>query len=119
MKTSIRGGLAGRLTLACALSAPLVIAAAHAQPASDPVKLDQVVVSATRMPTDPRATPSVVTLLNPSDLADAVGRLLSDEAARNSQRQGLSEALQRLGYGGPSPSRRAARAVLGLIGRKA
>lgn len=56
---------------------------------------------------------------NPADLADAVGRLLSDEAARNSQRQGLAEALQRLGYGGPSPSRRAARAVLGLIGREA
>ncbi|MFA6960995.1 MAG: TonB-dependent receptor [Opitutaceae bacterium] len=71
MKTPIRGGLTGRLSLACALSVPLILASAHAQTEADPVLLDHVVVSATRTATDPLATPSVVTLLNTTDLANA------------------------------------------------
>lgn len=55
----------------------------------------------------------------PAELAAAVGELLADGAAREAQRQGLREALAKLGHGGPSPSRRAARAVLEHIGRDA
>ena len=55
----------------------------------------------------------------PAELAAAIGELLADGAAREAQRQGLREALAKLGHGGPSPSRRAARAVLEHIGRDA
>lgn len=55
----------------------------------------------------------------PERLAAAVGRLLDDAAARDTMRAGMGEATLRLGYGGPSPSARAADAVLAVIeGRK-
>lgn len=51
----------------------------------------------------------------PDRLCAAVDRLLVDEAARREQRQGLAEAVQRLGYGQDTPSLRAADAVLAAI----
>jgi lipid-A-disaccharide synthase len=51
----------------------------------------------------------------PEALAGAVARLLDDGAARAAQRDGLAEAMARLGEGGQSPSRRAAQAVLDFI----
>ncbi len=51
----------------------------------------------------------------PERLAAAVDRLLSDPAARAAQVAAAGEAMRRLGQGGPSPSGRAARAVLDLI----
>ncbi len=53
----------------------------------------------------------------PELLAREVSALLGDEAAREAQRAAGREALQRLGYGGPPPSARAARIVLEFIGR--
>lgn len=80
----------GRSFLACALtaSAATVLCAqdnnsAEADaPAPSPVQLDHYVVSATRVPTDPSATPSAVTVLDldhleaiqTPDLATAIGR---------------------------------------------
>ena len=55
----------------------------------------------------------------PQLLADAVSALLADPAAREAQRAAGREALERLGYGGPPPSARAARVVLDLIARRA
>lgn len=55
----------------------------------------------------------------PDLLADAVSTLLADPAAREAQRAAGREALERLGYGGPPPSARAARIVLDLIARRA
>ncbi len=52
----------------------------------------------------------------PPLLAEALERLLDDPAARQAQREGMTEALERLGYGGESPSLRAADAVLAHIG---
>lgn len=49
---------------------------------------------------------------NPAELADAVGRLLQDEAARQAQIDGGAEVARRLGRGGPSPSEIAASVVL-------
>ena len=54
----------------------------------------------------------------PDTLAAAVSTLLTDPAARAAQRAGMAEALERLGLGGPSPSDRAAAAVLAAIERK-
>jgi lipid-A-disaccharide synthase len=51
----------------------------------------------------------------PDRLAAAVDRLLSDPDARAAQVAAAGEAMRRLGQGGPSPSQRAARAVLDLI----
>jgi len=51
----------------------------------------------------------------PERLAPALARLLDDETARSAQRAGLDQALTRLGRGGEAPSRRAARAILGVI----
>jgi lipid-A-disaccharide synthase len=51
----------------------------------------------------------------PKPLAAAVLRLVEDEGARTEQRRAAAEALERLGRGGPSPSRRAAEAVLAAI----
>lgn len=51
----------------------------------------------------------------PEKLAADVATLLEDAGARRAQKEGLREGLARLGYGGPSPSRRAARAVLDAI----
>jgi len=51
----------------------------------------------------------------PERLAAEVGRLLEDPAARAAQQAAAAEAMERLGRGGPSPSRRAAAAVLDLI----
>ncbi len=51
----------------------------------------------------------------PERLAEAAGRLLADPAARAEQVAAAREAMRRLGAGGPSPSRRAARAVLDFI----
>jgi lipid-A-disaccharide synthase len=55
----------------------------------------------------------------PDNLAEAVGRLLDDHAARDAQRAAAGEALRRLGRGGPGPSERAARVVLETIRRYA
>ena len=54
----------------------------------------------------------------PERLADAVAALLDRPEAAAAQRQAAAEAMRRLGYGGPSPSARAARAVLDLIARR-
>ena len=51
----------------------------------------------------------------PDKLAGALQRLLDDPSAREAQRQGMAEALSRLGYGQDSPSLRAADAVLAVI----
>jgi lipid-A-disaccharide synthase len=51
----------------------------------------------------------------PDTLAAAVEHLLTDPAAREAQRAGAREALERLGLGGESPSRRAAEAVIDFI----
>jgi lipid-A-disaccharide synthase len=53
----------------------------------------------------------------PAKLAAALERLLSDPEARRAQREGCAEAMSILGRGGVPPSRRAAKAVLDLIGR--
>jgi lipid-A-disaccharide synthase len=53
----------------------------------------------------------------PELLAEAVSNLLTDEAARAAQREAGREALRRLGYGGPSPSARAARVILDVVTR--
>ncbi|MFQ5773187.1 MAG: lipid-A-disaccharide synthase [Kiloniellaceae bacterium] len=49
------------------------------------------------------------------NLAEAVGRLLSDPAARQAQIAACREAVDALDPGGETPSRRAARQVLALI----
>ncbi len=51
----------------------------------------------------------------PDLLCAALDRLLVDEEARREQREGLAEAVQRLGYGQDTPSHRAADAVLAAI----
>lgn len=48
-------------------------------------------------------------------LAAALEELLADPAALAAQRQGAAEVMAKLGGEGPAPSRRAARAVLGMI----
>lgn len=53
----------------------------------------------------------------PDMLADAVEPLLTDENAAARQRADLAEAMDKLGLGGPSPSARAADAVLEFIQR--
>jgi len=52
-------------------------------------------------------------------LAVAVSRLMEDGEARQTQLEGATEALTRLGLGGDSPSRRAAREILSLIKERA
>ena len=51
----------------------------------------------------------------PEAVARSVMRLLTDPAAAAAQRAALGEAMDGLGYGGPSPSLRAADAVLELM----
>jgi lipid-A-disaccharide synthase len=51
----------------------------------------------------------------PALILPAVDRLLSSAEARQEQVAGSREAARRLGLGGPSPSRNAARIILGLI----
>jgi vitamin B12 transporter len=68
MKTPTCGGLTGLLTLACALSAPLIIASARAQTAPDSVVLNEVVVSATRTPNDSRTVGSSVEKITGADI---------------------------------------------------
>lgn len=51
-------------------------------------------------------------------LAGAVAHLLEDAKAREAQRAGLREAMEKLGLGGPSPGVRAARVVLEMIGQR-
>ena len=55
----------------------------------------------------------------PEKLAAALERLLDDKAEGAAQIAACQEALQVLGYGGVSPSLRAADEVLGVIARKA
>jgi lipid-A-disaccharide synthase len=55
----------------------------------------------------------------PAKLAEAVGRLLDDAAARQVQIAACREALTELGYGGLSPGLRAADEVLAVIDRAA
>jgi lipid-A-disaccharide synthase len=52
----------------------------------------------------------------PRELAAALEPLLIDPAARRAQLEGYAAAAGLLGLGGPPPSRRAARAVLSVIG---
>jgi lipid-A-disaccharide synthase len=52
----------------------------------------------------------------PRELAAALEPLLIDPAARRAQLEGYGAAAGLLGLGGPPPSRRAARAVLSVIG---
>ena len=51
----------------------------------------------------------------PDFLAAAVEDMLSDEDRRERQLASYAEALNQLGFGGPSPSERAAKAVLDTI----
>lgn len=51
----------------------------------------------------------------PARLADAVEPLLTDETAAARQRADLAEAMNALGLGGPSPSARAAEAILDFL----
>ncbi len=53
----------------------------------------------------------------PRLLAASLQTLLDDSNARRVQAVAAAEALERLGLGGPPPSRRAARAVWGVIGQ--
>ena len=71
MNRSSRARIPGRLFLACAVAAPLVIASAHAQTLSEPITLDDVVVSASRTPQDLQFTASSVTLLDVDSLRDS------------------------------------------------
>jgi len=52
-------------------------------------------------------------------LAPAVLRLMEDGDARQAQLIGAAEALTRLGLGGDSPTRRAAREILSIIKERA
>jgi lipid-A-disaccharide synthase len=54
----------------------------------------------------------------PEALAAAVAPLPREGAERSAQLQGCAEALTALGMAGESPSRRAAREVLSLIGER-
>ncbi|MGE5546407.1 MAG: lipid-A-disaccharide synthase [Solirubrobacterales bacterium] len=54
----------------------------------------------------------------PDRLAGEVERLLGDPAARETMRTGMREAMLRLGWGGESPSARAADAVLTFIAER-
>jgi lipid-A-disaccharide synthase len=51
----------------------------------------------------------------PERLAAAIEGLFDDEAARGAQIAAARDAMVQLGFGGPSPSERAARAVLDII----
>lgn len=51
----------------------------------------------------------------PDKLAAAVESLLTDSVVREQQRAGAREALEKLGLGGESPSRRAAEAIIEFI----
>ncbi|MDG4648373.1 lipid-A-disaccharide synthase [Roseibacterium sp. SDUM158017] len=51
----------------------------------------------------------------PAPIADALGRLISDERARDAQLEAMSLTMQRLGRGGEPPGLRAARSVLRAI----
>jgi lipid-A-disaccharide synthase len=51
-------------------------------------------------------------------IAESVGNLLADPAARAGQVREVSLALDQLGGDNPPPSRRAARAVLAAIGQR-
>ncbi|MCH7485985.1 MAG: lipid-A-disaccharide synthase [Proteobacteria bacterium] len=75
-------------------------------------------VSLVNLILDRRAVPEYLQEdCRPERLADALDGLLADEGARLAQANAAGEALDRLGLGGPSPSGRAADAVLDLIGR--
>lgn len=54
----------------------------------------------------------------PETLAAAVGTLLDDKEARAEQIKGAKDGMARLGFGGPSPSLRAADVVLRVIREK-
>jgi lipid-A-disaccharide synthase len=54
----------------------------------------------------------------PDLIEPAVDRLLASADARAEQVAGSREAALRLGLGGPSPSRNAARIILDLIARR-
>ncbi len=54
----------------------------------------------------------------PESLAEAVATLLDRPETAAAQRQAAAEAMRRLGLGGPSPSARAAGAVLDLIAQR-
>lgn len=51
----------------------------------------------------------------PDNLAEAVGKLLDDPAARAEQRDGVAEVARWLGQGGPPPSERAADVVFDIV----
>ncbi len=51
----------------------------------------------------------------PDRIADEIGRLLTDPAARATQRAGFAELAERMGVGGPSPGDRAAAYVLDVL----
>jgi lipid-A-disaccharide synthase len=55
----------------------------------------------------------------PDRLISPIERLMTDAAAREAQRAGFAEALDRLGRGGTSPSLNAADAVLGVMAHHA
>lgn len=68
--------------------------------------------------TDTRAVPEFIfDACTPDRILPEVARLLGDPVAAAAQRAAGEEALRRLGRGGPAPGLRAARSVLGALGR--
>lgn len=69
MNNPLRPHITGRFFIACAFAAPLSLQLARAQAASDAVELDEVVISATRTPQEPRHVTGAVTVLPLDELA--------------------------------------------------
>ena len=87
-------------------------------PAHDPGKIYRMVNGTWRLVTDTRAVPEFIfDACTPERILPEVARLLGDPAAAAAQRAAGEEALRRLGRGGPAPGLRAARSVLGALGR--
>ena len=77
-------------------------------------------VSLVNLILDRRVTPELLQeRCRPDLLADAVGDLLGDASARETQRIEARRAAEAIGLGGPSPSGRAAEVVLDVIAGKA
>ncbi len=78
MKSHLRARIPGRLLIACALAAPLVVNSARGQSAPADITLDPVVVSAARTPQAPDTVASSVTVITPAELADRQIKTIGD-----------------------------------------
>lgn len=73
-------------------------------------------VTLVNLVSDTRAVPEFLgDACRPAEIAGALERLLSDEAARTEQRDAMAATMLRLGRGGPPPGLRAAQSVLSVI----